>query len=124
MNFKWISSPVVACILFSSCRKGHEKCECSPRPTPTSGEIDSAFYKKSLQLKAIASIHSKPDGAVVSLDGMEIGTTPFDGIKLMSGKHKLEFRASKGNVMLHLDTTIDFGSGHTTLSVELKEWQR
>jgi hypothetical protein len=111
----------MAMLLFPSCRAESEKCSCQLPPVPSRGELDSAFFKKSLQLRAIASIHSIPEGATVSLDKVEIGTTPFDGIKLMPGKHEVEFELGGKRTMIFLDTTINFDSGYTRFSVDLNE---
>jgi hypothetical protein len=111
----------ITVLIFPSCRPEPEKCSCRPPPMPSQEELDSAFYNNTLQRRAIADIHSKPEGAIVSLDEMEIGTTPFDGIKLMPGMHKLEFELGDEFEMIFFDTTINFDSGKTRFSVDLQK---
>jgi hypothetical protein len=107
--------------IITSCRHEIEKCGCAPAPIPSPVEFDSVFYRKTLKMKAIVSLYSQPKGAMVYLDNELIGTTPFDGIKLIPGEHKIRFEGDGPYEISQVDTSIKFDSGFTLLSIDLRK---
>jgi TonB family protein len=60
-------------------------------PTPTTATPVAADTATSAPAPAVAQISSTPTGALVRLDGSEIGKTPLSGVKLAKGEHRVEF---------------------------------
>lgn len=97
------------------------KCTCQPPPSQTKGDWDSAFYRNSLQFTCILSVITDPSDVVVTLDETEIGTTPFEGIKVTPGKHVLSFSGSSSSRGYQFDTTMMLDSGITSIHKILKQ---